>query len=141
MLQSTKASAETSVLVIDDVSSTRALLIDMLRDLGFTRCVEATDGAQALEVLKTQRVDLILCDYLMEGMSGIEFLTSLKKGEETAPPVLLVSALGDVSSVETAIKVGACDYLVKPVSFRKLRRKVESALGTCPEQPAIEHAL
>jgi CheY-like chemotaxis protein len=141
MPQSTKASAETSVLVVDDVPSTRALLIDMLRDLGFTRCVEATDGTQALEVLKTQRVDLILCDYLMEGMSGIEFITSLQRCDETAPPVLLVSALGDVSSVETAIKVGACDYLVKPVSFRKLRRKVESALGTCPEAASFEHTF
>lgn len=141
MLEATKSSAETSVLVIDDVSSTRALLIDMLRDLGFSRCMEATDGAKALEVLETQQVDLILCDYLMEGMSGIEFLTTLKNREKTAPPVLLVSALGDVSSVETAIDVGACDYLVKPVSFRKLRRKVESALGVTSEQPSLEQAL
>ena len=120
--------SNTSVLVIDDVASTRALLIDMLKELGFAQCFQAADGAQALQVLQAHTVDLVLCDYLMEGMSGIEFLTSLKSSTEKTPPVLLVSALGDVSSVETAIEVGAFDYLVKPVSFRKLRRKVESAL-------------
>lgn len=122
-------SSNTSVLVIDDVASTRALLMDMLTELGISRCFEAADGSEALEVLKSCEVNLILCDYLMEGMSGIDFLNSLKAVSDKTPPVLLVSALGDVSSVETAIGLGACDYLVKPVSFRKLRRKVESALA------------
>jgi DNA-binding response OmpR family regulator len=63
-------------------------------------------------------------------MNGVEFLRELKKSyPDGAPPVIFVSSLGDVASVETALKLGASDYLVKPVSFGKFRRKVENSLG------------
>ncbi|MFN4897175.1 MAG: PleD family two-component system response regulator [Pseudomonadota bacterium] len=124
------AMSDLSVLVIDDMRSARAVLGDMLRDLGFKHTLEANDGAQALEMLEKSPVQLILCDFLMEGMNGVEFLEELKKrcsGE--TPPVIFVSALGDVASVEAAMKLGATDYLVKPVSFGKFRRKIEHSLG------------
>jgi CheY-like chemotaxis protein len=118
------------VLVIDDMRSARAVLSDMLKDLGFKHTLEARDGLEALEMLKVTRVQLILCDFLMEGMSGVEFLEQLKRsGISEIPPVIFVSALGDVSSVEAAMELGATDYLVKPVSFGKFRRKIEHSLG------------
>jgi two-component system chemotaxis response regulator CheY len=121
---------ELPVLVIDDMRSARAVLSDMLKDLGFRRTLEAKDGAEALEMLKVTRVQLILCDFLMEGMSGVEFLEELKRScPDQIPPVIFVSALGDVSSVEAAMELGATDYLVKPVSFGKFRRKIEHTLG------------
>lgn len=118
------------VLVIDDMRSARAVLNDMLRDLGFNKTVEAQDGAEALAKLKETEVQLILCDFLMEGMNGVEFLEELKRTcPGKLPPVIFVSALGDVASVEAAMELGATGYLVKPVSFGKFRRKVELSLG------------
>jgi CheY-like chemotaxis protein len=117
------------VLVIDDLKSARAVLSDMLKDLGFLRILEASDGDEALKMLQKNPVQLILCDFLMEGMNGIEFLEHLKNSSQNEhAPVIFVSALGDVSSVESAMKLGATDYLVKPVSFRKFKRKIESTL-------------
>jgi CheY-like chemotaxis protein len=124
------------VLVIDDLKSARAVLSDMLKDLGFPKVLEAGDGKEALGMLKKNPVQLILCDFLMEGMNGIEFLEQLKDSHNSEhPPVIFVSALGDVSSVESAMKLGATDYLVKPVSFRKFKRKIESTL--CPRDAIL----
>lgn len=103
---------------------------DMLRELGFENTLEARDGAEALAKLKETEVQLILCDFLMEGMNGVEFLEALKKScSGVLPPVIFVSALGDVASVEVALGLGAADYLVKPVSFGKFRRKIENSLS------------
>jgi two-component system chemotaxis response regulator CheY len=121
------------VLIIDDMRSARAILGDMLKDLGFKKTIEARDGAEALAKLKQNEVQLILCDFLMDGMNGVDFLKELKKSYlDKSPPVIFVSSLGDVASVETAMELGATDYLVKPVSFGKFRRKVENSLGMRP---------
>jgi CheY-like chemotaxis protein len=133
--------SELPVLVIDDVSPARAVLCDMLYELGFQTCIEARDAAEALDVLRTTRVQLILSDVVMDGMTGIELLTYMKrKRMPDLPPIIFVSALGDVSSVESAMGLGASDYVVKPVSFRKLRRKIENALGMSksPEKTPCE---
>lgn len=133
------------VLIIDDVQSARAILCDMLRELGFTHFIEAQDGQEGLQILAKQEVQMIFCDNVMEGMSGMEFLTNLRThrtGSEV--PVIFVSAVGDVSSVEEAIDLGAVDYVVKPVSFRKLRRKIDqirvnsSAEGAQPYEITLE---
>lgn len=119
------------VLIVDDVSAARMVLSDMLRELGFPQTIQASNGSEALEIVKTTPTQLILCDFLMEGMNGVEFLNHLHEyNPGINPPVIFVSALGDVSSVETAMGQGATDYLVKPVSFRKLKRKIEHALST-----------
>jgi CheY-like chemotaxis protein len=118
------------VLIIDDMRAARTVLGDMLKGLGLNKTLEASDGKEALATLKTNEVQLILCDFMMDGMNGVEFLRELKKSyPDGAPPVIFVSSLGDVASVETALKLGASDYLVKPVSFGKFRRKVENSLG------------
>ena len=129
------------VLIIDDIKSARELLRDMLGELGFAKCIEARNGSEALETLKSTPVQLILCDFLMDGMSGIDFLNQLREHVELQhPPVIFVSAVGDVSSVEAAMKRGATDYLVKPVSFRKFKRKIEHTLGLAhgAEQPIYQ---
>jgi two-component system chemotaxis response regulator CheY len=131
------------ILIIDDVDSARAVLRDMLTELGFTRFLEARDGTEALAILKESQVQLIFCDNLMEGMSGLEFITNLRGLEDFSDvPVIFVSAVGEVSTVEDAMENGAADYLVKPISFRKLRRKVEEALRpeTAHQPVALEYS-
>lgn len=123
------------VLVIDDVQSARAILCDMLRELGFTNLIEAKDGQEALRILAEREVQMIFCDNVMEGMSGIDFLTHLRNHRSCSEvPVIFVSAVGDVSIVEEAIDLGAVDYVVKPVSFRKLRRKIDQIRINAPTE-------
>jgi DNA-binding response OmpR family regulator len=117
----------------------------MLRELGFTRLLEAKDGQEGLQILAKQEVQMIFCDNVMEGMSGIDFLTNLRNHRTGSDvPVIFVSAVGDVSTVEEAIDLGAIDYVVKPISFRKLRRKIDqirvnaSAEGTRPYEITLE---
>jgi len=130
-----------SVLIIDDVDAARFVLRDMLKDLGFLKFLEARDAKSALELLRTNSVQLIFCDYVMEGMSGMDFLHGAREivGARDVP-IIFVSAVGAVSTVEAAFKQGATDYLVKPLSFRKLRRKVEEVLrkDTATEQQGLE---
>ena len=113
------------VMVIDDVPETRMLLRDMLEEMGFLSVIEASNGRDALEKLKSNPAHLILCDHVMEEMSGLDLLSQLRNHPYLVDiPFIVVSAVGDVPVIETALDLGADDYLMKPVSFQLLRRKV-----------------
>ena len=117
------------VMVIDDVLETRMLLRDMLEEMGFLSVTEAINGRDALEKLKSKPAQLILCDHLMEDMSGLDLLSQLRNHPYLVDiPFIVVSAVGDVQVIETALDLGADDYLMKPVSFQLLRRKVSDVL-------------
>ena len=113
------------VMVIDDVPETRMLLRDMLEEMGFLSVIEASNGRDALEKLKSKPAHLILCDHVMEEMSGLDLLSQLRNHPYLVDiPFIVVSAVGDVPVIETALDLGADDYMIKPVSFQLLRRKV-----------------
>ena len=102
----------------------------MLKEMGFKRCLQAGNGKEALEVMERVPVQLVFCDFMMEGMNGLDFLKALQsRNSEDLPPIIFVSSIGDVQTVENALTLGASDYLVKPVNFRKLRLKIERALN------------
>jgi two-component system chemotaxis response regulator CheY len=127
-----------SVLIVDDVASARAVLRDMLTELGFTTILEASDGQEARNVLARQTVDIVLCDQVMPDMSGKDLLIHIRQSlHQEKLPVIFVSALGSVSEVEQVLELQATDYLVKPVSLRKLRRKIEDALHLTTERVEI----
>jgi len=122
-------SDEPQVMIVDDIAGTREIIKDMLTEIGFTRIDEASDGREALDKLKKQRAQLIICDYIMKDMSGLDLLNQLR----TLPylvdvPFIMVSAVGDVPVIEEAMNLGASDYIVKPVSFQLLRRKITDVL-------------
>jgi two-component system chemotaxis response regulator CheY len=121
---------EPQVLIVDDVSDTRAFVRDMLREMGITRVMEAQDGAEALTKLNKYGAQLIICDHMMESMTGLELLEQLKRYcRLSAIPVLMVSGCGDVPVVDAALELGAADYLVKPISFNLFRRKIHNLIG------------
>jgi two-component system chemotaxis response regulator CheY len=129
MNETMKVLADAPVLIIDDLLSARMILADMVKELGFKKCLQARDGEEALHMMERAPVQLVLCDFMMAGMDGLDFLKALRaRNVEHIPPIIFVSALGDVQSVESALTFGATDYLVKPVNFRKLRSKIERAL-------------
>lgn len=120
---------EPQVIVIDDVQATRALLIDMLKELGFSSIVEASDGREALKKLQKHRAQLIICDHVMNDMTGLDLLSQLRNHPYLVDiPFIVVSSCGDVPVIEAALDLGADDYIVKPISFKLFKRKIFDVL-------------
>jgi two-component system chemotaxis response regulator CheY len=118
------------VLVVDDLPGTRAVLCDMLHEIGIKDVRQATDGRDALERLKESPTDLIISDYAMWDMSGLDSLYALRKEPELADiPFLMVSARTDFRIMEGSVRAGAAAYIFKPVDFNVLKNTVLSLLG------------
>jgi two-component system chemotaxis response regulator CheY len=120
---------EPQVLVVDDVPATRELLCDMLKEMGFSEIAEAVDGRDALEKLKKHRAQLIICDQVMEDMSGLDLLYQIRNHPYLVDiPFVVVSSCGDVPVIDTALELGADDYIMKPISFRLFKKKIFDTL-------------
>jgi CheY-like chemotaxis protein len=123
------ATAGLQVMVVDDIPSTRAIIKDMLADLGIGRIVEAGSGAEALEVLRNESADLIVCDHSMKDMTGLDLLRELQRDPQLVEiPFIVVSATSDATIMKSVLQAGAADYIVKPVNSRVLCRKVTDVL-------------
>jgi CheY-like chemotaxis protein len=120
---------EPQVLVVDDMPTSRAALKEMLHGMGFTHIEEASGGREALEKLRSQGAQLIVCDYMMNDMSGLDLLNQLRNHAYLVDiPFIVVSSNGDVPVIETAMDLGAAEYLVKPLSFNLLKKKITDVL-------------
>jgi two-component system chemotaxis response regulator CheY len=105
------------VLVVDDVRAMRAIIRSLLLNMGATQIIEAGDGCEALDKLKTGRVGLVVTDLNMSPMSGIALTQKLRMpGSEflTPAPVLMVSGHREARLVQAAIEAGANEFMVKP---------------------------
>lgn len=117
-------------LIVDDVKAARAVLLDMLSELGLQNCLQAASGPEALEILKQESVDLIFCDFMMFEMDGPQFLVELARIKAArSPQVIFVSSLSDEQSMREVSALGVNHYIVKPVNFKELQKVVESTLG------------
>lgn len=104
-----------NVLVVDDFATMRRIVKNSLKQIGFRSILEADDGTTALEVLKKQQIDLIISDWNMPEMSGLELLKSVRKDEATKDiPFLMVTAEAQKDNVLQALKAGVSNYIVKP---------------------------
>jgi PleD family two-component response regulator len=120
---------EPQVLIVDDVAATRAMLRDMLVEMGFEDIVEAGDGEEALETLKCHRAQLIICDNAMRHMSGLDLLYQLRNYAYLVDiPFIVVSSCDDRNVIDAAFELGADDYLVKPIGFQFFKRKIVDVL-------------
>ena len=116
------------ILVADDSESDRTAARDALTAAGHT-VVEATDGAQALEIFARDRPDLVMLDVVMPRMSGLETCRILKaKTQHTYLPVIMVSTRNSVNARVEGLRSGADDYLGKPYDPEELRARVEALL-------------
>ena len=115
-------------LVVDDSLTIRRIVIKALGLVGITDAREAADGAEALKATQEQDFDLILLDWNMPKLTGIETLRALRQaGKKT--PVIMVTTEAEKSRVIEAIKTGANDYLIKPFTADTLREKLEKHCG------------
>jgi two-component system chemotaxis response regulator CheY len=115
-------------LVVDDSLTIRRIVIKALGIVGINDAVEAGDGAEAVKAAEGDQFDLILLDWNMPKMSGIDALRALRQaGNKT--PVIMVTTEAEKSRVIEAIKTGANDYLIKPFSPDQLAEKVKQLMG------------
>ena len=116
------------VLVVDDDPDVRRL-VEMKLHLDGIDTVSATNGAEALEVLGTEQVDLVILDLMMPVMDGLEVCRRMQEDAVlTAVPVIMLTARAQADDIETGFETGATDYIVKPFSPRELLSRVRGVL-------------
>lgn len=113
------------VLVVDDFSTMRAVVMKLLHDLGFTEVEEAADGEQAWQMIQTQPYDLVVCDWNMPKMTGIELLKKLKTHADFYQiRFILITAEAKEHQILDASLAGVDGYIVKPFSEETLYKKI-----------------
>ena len=114
------------ILVVDDFATMRRILKNVLKQIGFTNIVEADDGSTALAVLKKDKIDLIMSDWNMPKVSGLDLLKAVRSDEAMkATPFLMVTAEGQKDSVIQAVQAGVSNYVVKPFTAETIKEKLE----------------
>ena len=118
------------ILIVDDFATMRRIFKTNLRQFGFNNFLEAENGLQALEVLKKNEVDLIISDWNMPSMDGLEFLKAVR-GDKSLKniPFIMVTAEGQKRNVVEAVKAGVNGYIVKPFAPEILEEKLKQVLG------------
>jgi len=114
------------ILVVDDFSTMRRIIKNILKQLGFTNVVDADDGTTAWEILNKDKIDFIISDWNMPKMSGIELLRKVRASEEFADiPFLMVTAEGQQENVIEAVQAGVSNYIVKPFTPETFEQKIK----------------
>lgn len=118
------------ILVVDDVTSMRHVTKSILMVAEYTNITQATDGVEALEILQDETFDLIICDWEMPNMNGLELLIEIKKNEKLKKiPFLMLTSNTEKIKVNVAIKAGATDYVIKPIQPSVLLEKINNCLS------------
>ena len=114
------------VLVVDDFATMRRIVKNVLKQIGFTEIVEADDGSTALEVLQQTEIDLIISDWNMPKVTGLDLLKTVRSDESMkAVPFLMVTAEAQKDNVIQAVQAGVSNYVVKPFTPEALKEKLE----------------
>lgn len=121
----------TTILVVEDDMAIRDMLCFSLKQMGYDY-VAASDGEQGLECLNVQQPDLILLDWMLPGIDGIEFIRRLRANEFLANiPVIMLTANGESEDLVKGLSVGADDYMNKPFSPPELVARIKAVLRRC----------
>lgn len=116
------------ILIVDDESAIREMLVNALELAGFD-CIEAEDARQAHALIVDQRPALVLLDWMMPGMSGVDFCRRLKRDDSLSEvPVIMLTARGQEDDKVQGLDAGADDYLTKPFSTRELVSRIRAVL-------------
>ena len=118
------------VLIVDDFATMRKVIRNLLKQVGYEDIVEAEDGVMALKALKAQKIDVIVSDWNMPNMTGLDLLKSIRAHERLKDiPVLLVTAEAEKENVVQAAQAGVNDYIVKPFTADVLQKKNDRIFG------------
>ena len=118
------------VLVVDDFATMRRIVKNILKQIGFTNIMEAEDGKSALKMLQSDKFDLIMCDWNMPEMPGIELLGKVRADEQLKGiPFVMVTAEAQKENIIEAVKAGVNSYIVKPFTAEIVEQKLKKLFG------------
>ena len=114
------------ILIVDDFSTMRRIIKNLLRDLGFTNTDEADDGLTGLPMLQKGNYDFLVTDWNMPGMTGLDLLKAVRADERLKNlPILMVTAEAKREQIIEAAQAGVSGYVVKPFTAATLKEKIE----------------
>jgi DNA-binding response OmpR family regulator len=119
-----------NILVVDDNQDVRDLVVHILSADGF-HVYAAVDGENALAILNSNKIDLVLLDVMMPGMSGLDVLNEIRNGSNKKVrdiPVMMITAKSSTEDIDKALAIGANSYVVKPFRGTTIREKVRTIL-------------
>lgn len=117
------------ILIVDDFATMRKVIRNILKQLSYENIVEAEDGMVALKILKSQKIDFVICDWNMPNMTGLELLKAVRADSDlTTTPFLMVTAEALQENVVAAVKAGVSNYIVKPFTAEILNEKISKIL-------------
>lgn len=118
------------VLIVDDFATMRRIVRNILKQIGFKNIIEADDGKSALKELKKGKVDLILCDWNMPEMPGIDLLKAIRSDNELKDiPFIMVTAEAQKDNIVEAVKAGVNNYVVKPFTAETISEKLSKVFA------------
>ena len=119
------------ILVVDDYETMIRIIRNLLKQLGFNNVDDAADGSEALQKLRGKKYDLVISDWNMEPMSGLDLLKEIRaSGEDYQDtPFIMVTAESKTENVIAAKQAGVNNYIVKPFNAETLKTKMSSVIG------------
>lgn len=125
---------DTKFLVVDDFSTMRRIVRNLLKELGFANVQEAEDGVDALNKLRGEKFDFVVSDWNMPNMTGIELLRAIRADASLKHlPVLMVTAEAKKENIIEAAQAGASGYVVKPFTAATLDEKLKKIFAAFPQ--------
>ncbi len=118
------------VLIVEDLKVMRRVIANILIDMGIKDILESDDGLEALATLQNEKVDLIITDWLMPNMDGIELVNDIRKDRTLEHiPILMITTVDNKENVIKALKAGINDYIAKPFKSEVLKSKIKKLLS------------
>ena len=120
-----------NILIVDDYKTMLRIIRNLLKQLGFNNVDEATDGSMALQKLRDKDYGLVISDWNMEPMTGIQLLREVRADAKLkALPFIMITAESKTENVIAAKKAGVSNYIVKPFNAATLKTKMEAVFGS-----------
>ncbi len=119
-----------NILIVDDYKTMLRIIRNLLKQLGFDNVDEATDGSEALQKLRDKSYGLVISDWNMEPMTGLQLLREVRKDVKLkGVPFIMITAESKTDNVVAAKEAGVNNYIVKPFNAATLKTKLESVIG------------
>lgn len=116
--------SQITIMIVDDSTTMRKIIKHHLSQLGFSKIIEVANGAQGLKRIDEEKIDLILCDWNMPEMNGLQFLYALREKSKEIP-VIMLTTVSTQEEILAALKAGAASYITKPFTRDDLKEKIE----------------
>lgn len=119
-----------NILIVDDYKTMLRIIENLLKQLGFKSVHQATDGSMALRMMRETTFGLVISDWNMEPMTGLQLLKEVRADEKLKPtPFIMVTAESKTENVVAAKEAGVNNYIVKPFNAETLKQKIVSVIG------------